>query len=46
MRWVEPDAIAFVAAAFHPLVKLEPVPQSRGTYSKFEGMDEVVEPQL
>jgi hypothetical protein len=46
MRWVEPEAIAFVAAEIQFFVKLEDVPQRRGTYSSVEAMDAVEEPQL
>ena len=38
MRWVEPAAMAAVAAAFHPLVKLLARPQRRGTNSNAEGI--------
>ena len=46
MRWVEPAAMALVAAAFHPLVKLLAMPQRRGTYSNEEGIVPVELPQL
>ena len=46
MRWVEPEAIALVAAEIQLFVKDEAVPQRRGTYSNAEGMDAVEEPQL
>jgi hypothetical protein len=38
IRWVEPAAMALVAAAFQPEVKVEERPQRRGTNSHPEGM--------
>ncbi len=46
MRWVEPEAIALVAAEIQLFVWVEAVPQRRGTNSNAEGMDAVEEPQL
>jgi hypothetical protein len=37
IRWVEPAAMALVAAAFQPEVKVAERPQRRGTYSHGEG---------
>ena len=38
--------MALLAAAFHPFVWLEAMPQSRGTYSNEEGIVSVELPQL